>query len=137
MTPQEAKISRLLNRWKPRLMLDNWAILTEFADEDRKETAEGDHLLAQIVTNPVYTEARITIYPIFFKEPYGQQVSTLVHELCHIHTHNVRGSLDTLAKHKLMSQKHANEISEAVTEQMSKMLIRSYKRGKKSIGYHL
>lgn len=136
MTKKEARIEKLLSRWKPRLMLDNWAILIEYADANKPATDAGT-TLAEIVVNPTYTEARITIYPVFFTEPYGQQVSSLVHELCHLHTHKLQTILNTLVKHKLMTAKAATETHEAFTEQLSKMIIRSYKRGKKNGNYHL
>lgn len=132
------RVNKLVARWKPRLLFSDWGVIIDYADKD-KETNVTDGTrrltLADMTVNQAYTDIRLTIYPAFFKEPAGSQEATIVHELCHIVTQPVREALSMGVNKGAFSEKKAVGINENITEKISKMLLRAYKR--KSAGYHL
>lgn len=124
----EARVDRLVARWKPRLCLSDWGITIQYEDKDLIKNEVKT--LAQIVTNLQYTDARLIIYPVFFAERVRVQEAVIVHELSHIITQQTREAL-----FKTLSGKKAAELNESLTEHISKMLFRAYKS--KGSGYHL
>jgi len=85
-TPKERKeVQRLINKWRPRLFLGEWYINLEYPTEDCSHK-DGYNTIADINTDTVYLNAKIRIYPAFFRKEKRVQEETIVHELCHIHT---------------------------------------------------
>lgn len=131
-TKREQVVINLLDKWKPRLLLDHWAIMTHFAEDDL-DMESNYEVLARVVVNSTYTEAKITVYPCFFKQPKGNQATTIIHELCHLHTERIRTALRT----SKISEKQKVDLVESLTESIAKMFAKTYSRGRKSAKYHL
>lgn len=125
---KQAVITKLVERWKPRLLLHNWAVITKLAAEDKSSDPEGLRVLAEIESRVPYKESTLTVFPTFWTEGAHTQEITILHELCHIVTEPMRTAIFT----SKLSGKRQGEISEEATEHIAKVVWRSYHRRKKA-----
>lgn len=130
---QRAAVCRIVDKWKPRLLLDGWAVILVFAEEQGDSSDIKTDTLATMVTNSRYTEGRLTIYPAFFRESSEAQQACIIHELIHIRTEPLRLVLEQAANKRLISKKRAIDISEDNTEYITKLQWKSYFRNKKKV----
>lgn len=129
---KEETVTSLVSVWKPRLLLDQWAVMPTI-----KETTEDqpyDKTLATVEVIPRYTDARMEIYPQFWLENSGAQRAAIVHELLHIPLHQIREALAQAVKKGLISEKRKDDLVEGVVEYITKVLVKAYSRNKKPSG---
>src|SRR5439155_15506682 len=69
------------------------------------DVCSSDLTLAEMVVHKRYTEARLTIYPAYFKESRANQLCTIVHELAHIHTAPIEELMDQAIKKGSITEK--------------------------------
>lgn len=130
---KEDQVAAIVAKWKPRLLLDGWAVIPSLERESK--AGNGQQWLAAMDVNRRYTDARLTIYPDFWKDNKATQTVTLVHELLHIPTNAVREELSKLVSLGKLSEKRKDELVEQLVEYMAKVVYRAYTRSSKKKGY--
>lgn len=134
---QEARINKLLAKWKERLLLQHWAITVTYAEKDKHSERSETGPAAEIIVDSRYTEARMTLYPNLFKRPVAYQEVTIVHELIHIITDATRDVLLKAVNKKVLPYSKLEDLNENLTEHFAKIVYKSYKRNSKPNRYHL
>ncbi len=129
-------VTDILNVWKPRLLLQGWAVSYEFKEKDHPTSKDMD-TFATISINSKYTEAKINIYPAFWKKPIAYRKSTLIHEMAHMATEAVRDALIKAMNKKVITTEMMETLSEGITEYIAKIMVVAYTRKRKAKGYHL
>jgi hypothetical protein len=134
------RINGWIAKWKPRLLLDNWGIQVEYKGEDSDgKRSDGEAVLtaAEIVVDHRYKEARILVYPMLFTRPVAYQHSTIVHEMLHIATDELRTALSAGVRKGAISAKSRDDLSEGITEYVTKVMFRAYRVTKPTDSYHI
>jgi len=129
---QIAKIDNIIARWKPRLLLDSWSITVDLQEEEK--LTDKDRTLATMLVHKNYRNAWLRVFPALFREPAAAQEVTIVHELSHIITWEIR---EVLLNQKPLSESKSNAIIENLTETYAKILYKAYKPNRKPKAYHL
>lgn len=78
MKKAEKEIRRLISKWKPKLLLQDWTIYLELAAEDSKESFS-----ASTNVDVRYHTATVTIFPPGLKDK-DEHEKMIIHELLHI-----------------------------------------------------
>lgn len=118
-------VNKQVAKWKPRLLLNNWAVTVTMADEDI-DVSEDVSFQATMQVNSVYTDSIMTIYPALFNKPTGYKQSTVVHELLHIPVHPINQALNQAVKKGVISDKKRQELVEGLTEYIAKLMFVAY-----------
>lgn len=132
---RERYTDKLIAWWKPRLLLDKWAIIPKDSDE-REKDRDGDPTVATNLIDPTNSESWLTTHPRFWEESEDYQDMTIGHELAHIHTLPVKIALDKAAAKRVISQKEAKDILEDLTNTIAKIVVVNARR-KRSVDYHI
>lgn len=129
---QQEQILNWVSRWKKRLLLNGWTVITNFESDPCENQPNLEYTLADMVVNQRYTEGKLTVYPAMFREHEAAQELCIAHELIHIQTEELRVVLEKAANKGIISQKKAADLSEGVTEYITKLLWKKYDRSKKA-----
>ena len=117
MSLQGKRIKRInswINRWKEPLFLQGWEFDLKFEDKD----SENENTEAEIAADSKYSEAVITIYKPFFEQNSLHQEKTIVHELCHILTHELGDLVGRTMNGKLITQEEFVNTDERTTQKL-------------------
>jgi len=128
-------IWRWIGRWKPRLLLDKWAVIPKLDDHDpvRKD---GVVDMAGSVVDQTNSECWLSVYPRLWKESKEYQEMTIIHEMAHIHTDPVRDLLMKSVKDGTLDKKDVTDKVEDLTNSIAKIVYLAYRRTKRK-EYHL
>ena len=127
---QRAEVQKLIERWRPRLYLNEWHVDIVYMKDSAKpdpSSVGGGQTLAAIQPDPVYLQARIEIYPEFWAEPPWQREKALVHELAHCLTQELFDLVRALWRDETVSQRDARERLERLTQRITHIAI--YQQG--------
>lgn len=111
------RIKRLIEKWRKRLLLNEWYIDVIYPDEGR--CLDGREVIASNSANPAYLNMQISIYPAFFEAPEQLQEETLVHELCHALTQPVWDMMESLHNGENVTPKHQRSAIETLTQRLT------------------
>ncbi len=130
------KVSRWLSRWKPRLLLDKWAVMPSMEDKD-PASKDGFVDMVVITVDTNNSEAWLRFYPRLWKESAEYQEMSTIHELAHIHTDHVRILLDKAVKAGVIDKQEVKEKIEDLTNTVAKIVYKVYQKKKSSSEYHI
>ncbi len=107
----------ILRKWSQRLFLGEWYFELEFP----KKQSKNSELItvADINPNPTYLEAKIRIYPEWFKCAPKAREFTLVHELCHCLTEELYSLIEDQIEGRLVTKNHSSEVLEKLTQRIA------------------
>lgn len=129
-------VNRWLSRWKPRLLLDKWAVMSKLAEKD--PPARGGLMdMAYITVDTTNSEAWLEVCPRLWNESREYQEASTVHELAHIHTEPVRKLLDKAIRAGAIDKAEAKDQLEDLTNSIAKIVWAAHKRRPKKTEYHL
>ena len=124
---QQERVNRWISKWKSKLLLDRWAIVVEYVAADPEYTrSDGTvaHAYAEISVDTRYREAALKIYPVLFRKPVGHQQATLLHEIIHIITNDVKTALDAAVRKGAISARNRDDVLEGITEDITKIILK-------------
>lgn len=127
---QQIRVGKWVSHWKSKLLLDNWAILVDYRDKAAPSDTVAMETCANIVVNTRYREAQLRVYPGFFTKPTSYQRATILHEVSHIITDPVLRALTEACSRGAISAKRRDDVSEGVTEDITKIVLRLGKASK-------
>lgn len=78
-TQRDKYIKNLLDKWTKVMHLTNW----EFAIEHHKKNHDNGDIFLTIRPCEIYCNARLHVYPTFWKQPKDVREQAIVHELLH------------------------------------------------------
>jgi hypothetical protein len=117
------EVSKLIEKWRPKLFLGEWFITVNYAREDLPRDEQGS-TLAEVSADPVYMNAAILIYPEWFRRDKGDREHAIVHELCHLVTEELYGHVRALREGSLITEKHSSESLERLTQRIANIAYR-------------
>ncbi len=118
---RRAHITKLIDKWRGRLFLQEWRLDHSFVDEFGPEHDGGGDLqsAAEIHVNYPYKIAKITTYRGFWNKPLDVQEDMLIHELCHCHTQELWDFLGNFANGKHHTPQEVWRSVETLTQRIS------------------
>ena len=135
---KEQKTDEWIAWWKPRLLLDKWAVIPSHKDKDITPADDEyiDHIQAQNTIDLANSECHLVTFPILWNDnEEGYQHMTIGHELAHIHTQLVAELLDKAVAKRLIKRKDANRLLEDLTTTIAKIALVNAK--KRLPDYHI
>lgn len=111
-------IAQMVERWRKRLLLNEWQIFIEFPDKDPEDDG-GGATLASISPCPVYMEAKMRIYPAWFRRSPEVREHALIHELCHCITQEAWDALRHQHNGALVHENMQRDIMERLTQRLT------------------
>lgn len=111
------KIHKLADKWRAQLLLNEWYFNFEYLKEDSNNT------YAHIVVNEKYVEARIYMYPMFWRASPEKQEEILVHELCHCFTQRIYNLMIDQSNYKMVTQETATHEWELLTQRIANVAL--------------
>lgn len=126
----KSRFLKYIEKWKKRLLLDSWSVITTFSNED-KVTQESVYTHGTMNVNLKYKEGRMTIFPVILEDPLESQKATIIHELLHLHLEPLSVILWKAEKKGVLSEKRRWEIIEELTELMTKIIWKAYNKDRK------
>lgn len=119
------EVSRYIDKWRSRLFLHEWFIDVDYPKEDLvlDDGRSGD-VLAEVDPDPVYKNARIKIYPAWFRKERKVREFAVVHELCHCHTQEMRGIAGSLKNGVLYHDHQIADANESLTQRVALIAFR-------------
>jgi len=113
---QRREIKRYIKKWRPRLFLGEWYIVTQHMVNDENGWA------ATCDPDEVYFHATISVYPSFWKHRKLEREEIIVHELCHCLTvGSIKMSRDLL-EGDLVTAKQIKENNEMLTQRITNIV---------------
>ncbi len=122
--------SRYIKKWQPKLFLFEWYISVIYAEKDLDADQDGD-TLATCSPDATYMKALITIYPAWFKRSKSLREHSIVHELCHCHTEELRELVRRLHKDVNVTLANTTAAHERLTQRMANIAFRGHWKGSK------
>lgn len=127
---QRKEVQAVIDKWAPRLGLELWEITTEYT-EVAKRDADGHHL-AEVAGLNEYMAMKVTIYSDFWgQDTKAERERTLVHELLHYITSDMRRMIDRQRMGIIVSIPESNAADERATETITALMFKAYESGKK------
>lgn len=127
---KEAKA--FVDLWAPRLGLSEWVIKVKEKHKPSPDDSDRPFATrAEVVCDPTYEEATITVFPAFDSADREEKEGVIVHELTHCLTEPQYRLNLSLMEGKLVTEDEAQRVNESTTERMAKLLIKAWKSGKK------
>ncbi len=110
---QKEKIVRLIEKWKNKLLLNEWKLVPHYSGIDE------DNCAATIYMQPNYFFGKITFNNCFFENDPHTQEEMIVHELCHCITEKAYLAHIDMINYKLVTVDHVNMIREQLTQRIA------------------
>lgn len=123
---QTREVLKILDKWKRKLLLNEWFIDTIFPAEYCEGTPDGYNVLADTSVDPVYLNAKIRFYPAFFEAPNDVREHAVVHELCHCLTQEAWDNMGKLYRGEMVSGCQQRDIIERLTQRISNVAMRDH-----------
>ena len=124
---QQERIAGWVSRWKTRLLLDHWAIIVEYetaAYEYKRSDGRHSEGMAEITVDQRYREARLKVYPSLLTMPVGYQRATILHEIAHIVTWDVKKAAERAHQKGAFTAKERDDLYESITEDIAKIVLK-------------
>jgi len=115
----EKEVQAFVQRWKPRLNLNEWHIETESADKDLPDPDEEGDCLMDCNADPVYLQAKIRIFPAFARRARHNRERAVVHELCHLVTQEARDLANRARLGKMVTVTETTAAFERMTQRIA------------------
>lgn len=123
MTKHKKEITRLLEKWRNRLLLNEWHIDVVYPIADSNDGREGCSVLASNCVNTAYISMQISIYPAFFNASKYTREKALVHELCHAITQPAWDVMGSLYNGVLTAPHQQIDIIETLTQRVANIAL--------------
>ncbi len=117
----------LIALWVPRLGLEAWDISVKESETPSPDDADRPFATrAEVLCDPTYEEARITVFPAFAEISEAQREAVIVHELAHCLMEAQFDLTTALLDGKHVTADEATRTNEYWTERVAKVLIRAW-----------
>jgi len=117
------ELNRLLKRWAPKMGLSEWGLTGLISCEDRKNS-EGD-VYASCCADPVYLNAKVTIYPAWWRLSIKKREAAIVHELAHCISQEAWDALASQGENRYFNPIARAEIIERLTQRIANIAFRA------------
>lgn len=117
------KLQRTIYQWQERLLLSAWRI-DVYISEDPCE--ENEFANAKADTSVDYMDCTLTFYPMFFKQNAKEQEITIVHELCHIFTAELKQKLIWAKNGISIYETEITRMTEQATSLIERVITKAY-----------
>ena len=115
---QRKRIQLWIEKWRPRLFLNEWDIdLNYIRDKD------GDNA-ATVKVDTIYFRASISIYPSFWEHRLKEQEHIIVHELCHCVSEPLALLTIEVLNDKIVTMKNLCDVRENLTQRLANIAFR-------------
>lgn len=111
--PHRAEAGRILERWRRRLLLNEWTIDVDWMTQDAQ-----DGVYATIFPDCVYKHARIQIRPRWCRQGRKEREAALVHELAHCLVQGLAQLGLDLRAGKLVTEEQHTRAVETLTQRI-------------------
>jgi len=121
---QKKKIETEVGILQEQLNLQLWKISVEFLNQN---DPQDEKMYAEMVANAPYLEAKIRIYPYFFKNKEWEiQREMLIHEMCHV----VLAPFKFIAENRFTNRDEFSDVNEKITTHIERIILKHVKISK-------
>lgn len=116
-----AKPSKIVEKWRGKLFLNEWYFDVQTMKQDEYETfgvGVGEPL-CRVSVDPVYLTAVIQVFPAFFRKSTDVQEQAIVHEMCHCFTQEAWNAMRNLIAGNIVTEREQREIVERLTQRIT------------------
>lgn len=124
---QQNKVNRWVEKWRKRLLLDQWTIKIIFMEEPHETDTVDACTNASALPLHQYTHLEIAIYPNFWIESEEEQEHTLVHELVHAITWRTKALLLRRVMKRRVTEHEVEDANELLTTHIARILQEAYR----------
>ena len=117
---KKRKIEALIVKWKKKLNLHEWQIISSYSGTDR------DNCAAEISVMSDYFYADITFHNCYFNNNLRAQEEILIHELCHCITEKAYIAHMDMLRYKIVTRDHIEMIREQLTQRICNIAFLSW-----------
>jgi hypothetical protein len=111
---QKKEVTRFINKWRPKVFVGEWQIFTNFKkNQDRPDVA------CSIDIDWEYLRATINVYPGHWDQTKQMREFAILHELCHIQTHELEEMAHDLHNGRFVNQHDISVAAERLTQRMA------------------
>lgn len=116
---KKSQAGKIVDRWRPRLLLNEWFIDLIYPEDACVDDGGGYNALAEIDVNTVYLKAQIKVFPAWFKAPADVREFAIVHELCHIITWTAKDAMNSMLNGVMISNREQHDMIETMTQRVT------------------
>lgn len=120
--------ARLIKQGQPIMGLQEWDIKAQAAPTDMQGAQNEGTLMASTCADPVYLNAKITIYPAWWAQDSQKRKSDIFHELAHCLTQEVWDALANQRGNRFYGHQDQREIIERLTTRIANIPTRGMKK---------
>jgi len=115
---QKKRISRWVDKWKRRLILNEWNILVRYQMHDLEPDGTF-YVIGQMDDNHVYMKGTLKIFPQFWERTPATQEETIVHELCHCIASEYSQAMADAMAGNLFTPRQRSEMNERLVQRIT------------------
>ncbi len=123
MTPKELKqvkkVEKLVKKWIPRLLLQEWGIKVEYSKDP-----PGPGVILYVEPDSDYLNATIYVCDLFEDLSDTDKENVVIHELVHIVTAEFSGLFHSILEGNLVTTKQKFSAEERLTQRLTRIFVK-------------